>query len=67
MNNKIYKFLRLLILATSIVYFFYFIYKNISILDNIKNFDIQAIALIILLKVINVKLLSNINLHILST
>jgi uncharacterized membrane protein YbhN (UPF0104 family) len=65
MNNKIYKFLRLLILATSIVYFFYFIYKNISILDNIKNFDIQAIALIILLKVINVKLLSNINLHIL--
>ena len=65
MNNKIYKFLRLLILATSIVYFFYFIYKNISILDNIKNFDIQAIALIILLKVINVKLLANINLYIL--
>ena len=65
MNNKIYKFLRISILVTSIVYFCYFIYNNISILDNLKNFDIQAIALIILLKVINVKLLANINLYIL--
>ena len=65
MNNKIYKFLRISILVTSIVYFCYFIYNNISILDNLKNFDIQVIALIILLKVINVKLLANINLYIL--
>jgi len=65
MNNKIFRFLRIAILVTSIIYFFYFIYSNISIMNNLKNFDIQAIALIILLKVINVKLLANINLQIL--
>ncbi len=64
-NYWIFRALRNLVFATSLVYFVYFIVTNIAFLSQLRNFSILSFTLIVVLKFLNIYFLSNINIKIL--
>ena len=64
-NKSLYKALRVLIIVSSLGYFFYFLVTNVELFKQLQKFSIFSFAIIFLLKILNIFLLSNINLKIL--